>query len=372
MLGSVREAAVRPKVYSVAVELTAFCNQKCDYCYNEWREDGGQNMSTGDRKTLVARVSRLVAALDVDHVTLTGGEPFAHPGVFDVLDVLREHRVPAFFISNGGIVTDAIARRLAPYAPLGVQITLNGPDAALHEAHVGPGHFENTLRGIGALRLAGVNVVGCIVVTKKNAARVGEIIELWRALGVTSIALSRFSPAGYAARHAAQLLPSRKDLVTAFEQADPYGRDGMVLTCTMPVPPCAVETERFAGIRFGVCPIGTSMQEFALGPDGKLRNCTLHASAIGGVEDVLDPRVDLAELIRHADVTEYRRKTPDFCKGCSHEQTCAGGCGAAAEWVLGDARAFPDPLVWQYVSADFAKSLVVARRNGRTHLETVM
>lgn len=372
MLGSVREAQVRPKVYSVAIELTAFCNQKCDYCYNEWREDGGHRIGTGDRKTLVARVARLVSALDIDHVTLTGGEPFAHPGVFDVLDLLREHRVPAFFISNGGVITEAIAERLSTYTPLGVQITLNGADAALHEAHVGPGHFEKTLRGIGALRVAGVPVVGCIVITKKNAGHVGEILDLWHALGVTNVALSRFSPAGYAARHAAQLLPSRKDLVTAFEQADPRGRGTMTLTCTMPVPPCAVETEHFTGIRFGTCPIGTRMQEFALGPDGKLRHCTLHGSAIGGVQDILDPRVDLAELIRHRDVAEYRKKTPDFCKGCSHEQTCAGGCGAAAEWVLGDARAFPDPLVWQYVSSDFSKSLAVARRDGRTHLETVM
>src|SRR5689334_20161102 len=237
----------RPKVYAVAIELTAFCNQKCDYCYNEWREDGGQSIVTGDREALVARVRRLVSTFDVDHFTLTGGEPFAHPGVFEVLDVLEEHGVRAHFISNGGVVTDAIARRLAPYRPLGVQITLNGPDAALHEAHVGPGHFDKTLRGIRVLRAAGVPVVGCIVVTRKNAGKVGEILELFRRLDVTHVALSRFSPAGYAARHAAQLLPARRDLITAFEQADPHGRTWATLSCTMPVPPCAVETERFSG-----------------------------------------------------------------------------------------------------------------------------
>jgi len=255
---------------------------------------------------------------------------------------------------------------------MSVQITLNGADAALHEAHVGPGHFEKTLRGIGALSAAGVPIIGCVVVTKKNAAHVGEILELWKCLGVRHIALSRFSPAGYAARHAAQLLPSRKDLTTAFEQADPHGRDWATIACTMPVPPCAVETERFAGIRFGVCPIGTSMQEFALGPDGKLRQCTLHGGAIGGVSDVLDESVDIGALVRHTDVTDYRRKRPDFCKGCAHEETCAGGCGAAAGWVLGDAHAYPDPLVWQYVSADFSKKLAYGRREGRTFLETVM
>ncbi len=67
----------RPKVYSVAIETTAYCNQKCDYCYNEWREDGGQSLDKGDRDKLYERVQKLFDACDLDHVTVTGGEPFA-------------------------------------------------------------------------------------------------------------------------------------------------------------------------------------------------------------------------------------------------------------------------------------------------------
>jgi MoaA/NifB/PqqE/SkfB family radical SAM enzyme len=37
----------RRKLSSIAIELTASCNQKCDYCYNEWREDGGKTLHGG-------------------------------------------------------------------------------------------------------------------------------------------------------------------------------------------------------------------------------------------------------------------------------------------------------------------------------------
>jgi radical SAM protein with 4Fe4S-binding SPASM domain len=269
-------------------------------------------------------------------------------------------------------VSDALAERLAPYGVRYVQITLNGPDAALHEEHVGRGHFEKTLAGIRALRAHGVPVVGCTVVTKKNAPRLAEILELFLSLGVRQIALSRFSPAGYAARHAAQLLPTRSELCQAFELAEPFGRDrGMSLICTMPVPPCAVEVEQYPNIQFGTCPIGTRMQEFALGPDGRLKNCTLHKTAIGGVADILDPEVDLARLVEAPEVSEYRRETPEFCRGCLHEKSCGGGCGAAAEWVIGHARKYPDPFVWQHIDDDLAARFERERAT-KTHLEVIL
>lgn len=360
----------RPKVYSVAIETTPVCNQKCDYCYNEWREDGGVDF--GERDKLLARVQKMIGAWDIDHVTVTGGEPFAHGDVFQLLDLLARHEVGIQIISNGGLIDDALAKRLAPYGVRYVQVTLNGPTRELHEAHVGRGHFDRTLEGVRVLRRQGIPVVGCVVVTRKNAAELGATLELWHSLGIRQIALSRFSPAGYAARHAAQLLPSRSDLLVAFRQALPFARErGMRITCTMPVPPCAVEVEELAPIQFGTCAIGTRMQEVALGPDGRLKNCTLHRTAIGGVADILDPQVDLRALLQAPEITEYRREAPEFCRGCLHEKTCAGGCGAAAEWVSGHARRFVDPFVSQHVDDDVALHFE-RHRDDKTHLEVIL
>ena len=359
------EPHARPKVNAIAVELTAHCNQKCDYCYNDWRDDDGASLTGTGGEAVVARVRKLLDALDIDHFTLTGGEPMSRPELWPLLDLLRERKVGVQMISNGGLVTSAVAARLAGYDLRYVQITLNGADAELHGAHVGgEGHFDKTLRGIRLLRDAGVPVVGCVVVTRKNARHLGAILELWHELGVRHIALSRFSPAGYARSYVAELLPSRADLIEGFEQAVPYGRDrDMRLTCTMPVPPCVLEWKDYAPIEFGVCAIDTSMQELALGPDGKLRNCTLHATAIGGVSDILDPSVDLAALLGAPEIKDYKKTLPAFCEGCLHANTCGGGCGAASEWVLGS-RGLPDPFLWQHVDDDFGEALERDRAGG--------
>lgn len=354
----------RPKLYAVALELTRYCNQTCDYCYNAFRGEPQQKSQGSDRWP--ERLARLLETFAIGQVTLTGGEPFAYRGIFQLLEQLRAARVPMRMISNGGLITDALAARLAPFTPQFVQVTLNGPDRALHEEHVGEGHFDKTLGGVEALLRYGVRVAGCVVVTRKNATRVGETLALWHALGVRDIALSRFSPAGYAVGQVAELLPTRDQLVEAFTQAVPFARErGMRIHCTMPIPPCAIEVARFAPIGFGSCPIGTAMQELAVGPDGRLRNCTLHERAIGAGGDIADREVDLRALVAHADVREYRTTVPEFCRGCEYEQSCNGGCGAASEWVLGGRERFPDPLVAQYVDPAFAGRLAQARSGKR-------
>ncbi len=75
----------KPRVHSVAIELTAFCNQHCDYCYNAWREDRGASIGTPALATLLARIDRLAGAVDLEHVTLTGGEPLASHDLFPSL-----------------------------------------------------------------------------------------------------------------------------------------------------------------------------------------------------------------------------------------------------------------------------------------------
>lgn len=347
----------RPKRHALAVELTSHCNQHCAYCYNDWRADNGKEVGALPSDELLGLLERAFSEVEFERVTLTGGEPFARADIFEVLELCRRHGVGVVLISNGGLISDELAARLAPYAPLTVQVTLNGPEAALHEEHVGGVHFEATLAGIRHLRRHGVHVSGCVVSTAKNAARTRETLELFSSLGVDLVALSRFSPAGYAATNVAELLPSRGDVVLALEQAEAWcAAHESQVQVTMPTPPCVIEHSDYPHVSFGGCPIGTEMQEFALGPKGELRQCTLHASEIGSAKEQ-----SFAALVEAPVVRGYRDVTPEFCAPCPERSTCIGGCGAAAA-ALGDTGGL-DPLVAQHVIEGFADRL--RRERGR-------
>lgn len=345
---------LRPRVQALAVELTYSCNQACAYCYNPVRASEQQRESLGaarmaNTELLLARLERVLSVWDVGQVTLTGGEPFRHSGLFAVLELLRKRAVSVQLITNGTYMTREIARRLATESVQSVQITINGPTPQVHREHVGRDSFEQALAGARALVAARVSVTGCIVVTRRNAEHVAAIIELWQNLGVDRVALSRFSPAGVSIERMQQWLPRRQDLVTAFSLARPYAERGLPIHCTVPIPACLLEVEDFAPIRFGQCAIGSPHQELALGPDGALRLCTLHSGRLGGGRDVLDPEWELQTVPESSEVMAYRDQLPAFCRGCSQASSCLGGCGAAEPYCEGRPRAL-DPLVSQYFS----------------------
>jgi radical SAM protein with 4Fe4S-binding SPASM domain len=347
----------RPRRHALAIELTSHCNQRCSYCYNDWRADNGRSVGALPSAELLPLLDRVLGEVEFDHVTLTGGEPLARNDFFRVMDTCRERETSVFIISNGTLIDDALAARLREYPVRAVQVTLNSAKPAEHDALVGGRHHEATIRGVAALRRHRVRVAGSIVVNRKNAGEVGEILDLWRSLGVRRVALSRFSPAGYAAGQVAELLPSRSDMVVALAAAEHHGREhGMHLRVTLPVPRCVIEHADYPHVSFSNCPIGTSKQEFALGPRGELRSCTLHTDVLGDAREQ-----SMAELISKPEVIGYRDVSPEFCQPCPHRRSCLGGCGAAAAAVLGNPRGL-DPFVAQHVDDDFAARLQRERK----------
>lgn len=352
------EPLPRPRAHALAVELTGRCNQACGYCFNAWRADGAKSPAGLPPAELTALLSRALGEVDFRTVTFSGGEPLARPDLFALIDVAKARGCRVHVISNGALVTDGVAAELAARRPISVQITLNGPSAALHDSLVEATSFDLTLAGIRRLVARGVSVTGSIVVTRRNAHAVAETLELFHGLGVRQLGLSRFSPAGYSAAHVAELLPSRADVLGALAAAERFAsaRPEVSVALLLPVPACVARPEDHPHLSFGSCPIGTARQELALGPDGGLRHCLLHPAPF-----VADMRsVSFSDALRSPAIAGYRDVTPDFCAPCAERATCGGGCGAASLSVFGDARAL-DPFVAQEVDPAFRERLRASR-----------
>lgn len=335
---------------SVAIEMTARCNQKCTYCYNSWREDGGREMGELPHDELVGLIDRVVADQTLTHITLTGGEPFLRKDLNAVIDRINGHGLGVTIISNGGAVRDDVIERLGQQKVHYVQVTLAGGDEATHDKVAGKGSFGRAVSVLRRLRAVGVPIGGSFLVTKESYRHAQAVMERFVELGVDHVAFNRFNPSGFSTDAMHALMPTRSMIVEALGVANAIaGEHDLSVICTMPIPPCVIDESSFPNIRFGYCSAGVEEGEYAIGPDGALRLCTLQKQRLGSVlEDTV------SDIVARGGAEAFRRQVPDFCKGCMHEHTCLGGCGASAEWIFGSVDEL-DPFVAQHVYPDFAK-----------------
>jgi MoaA/NifB/PqqE/SkfB family radical SAM enzyme len=85
------------------VQITERCNLHCAHCFVS-AGDYGDTMRTADITGLL--IPRL-RQCRVSRVTLTGGEPFAHPDILEIVAAFREYGFGVGICSNATIISDA-------------------------------------------------------------------------------------------------------------------------------------------------------------------------------------------------------------------------------------------------------------------------
>jgi len=150
------------------IHLTSRCNLPCMHCYqvrdgtNGGRQVGyGPDMDT----TTVCRTIDELAAMGSLMLTLTGGEALLRHDWADVVLYARRQGFIVRLFTNGVLVDDAMADRIAAAGPHEVHISVYGVTAETHEAVTcAPGSFARTRRAVELLRARGVPVkVKCVV-----------------------------------------------------------------------------------------------------------------------------------------------------------------------------------------------------------------
>lgn len=129
------------------------CNIRCAHCFISC---GPTNRSFGllDLDTVRRRLDE-GAALGVRELYFTGGEPFLHPEIVEILELALAY-APTTVLTNGMLLRD---RHLAPLARaaeesrygLEFRVSIDGFDAASHDAIRGEGSFDAAVAGLGRL-----------------------------------------------------------------------------------------------------------------------------------------------------------------------------------------------------------------------------
>ncbi len=175
-----QRALRRAQPLSALLELTYACNWRCVFCYNPRHHD--RRRLDGDEWRAVIDDLRELGTLNV---TLTGGEPLLHPQAFEIMAAARARAMTFRLLTNGSLVSDDAARRLAELRPVAVELSLHGARPETHDrATATPGSFEALWRGVAALKRHAVPTVLKTPLTRLNEHEIEEMIALTEREGV--------------------------------------------------------------------------------------------------------------------------------------------------------------------------------------------
>ena len=283
----------RTVLFSVLVELTYRCNLDCFFCYNDLGLRGEPL-----RAEQYVALLRGPGEMEVLNLTLSGGEPLAHPDFLRLGARARELGFVVRVKSNGHALRGELARRLRDEVdPFLIEVSLHGATAATHDRQTRvPGSFDRLLATCARCGRSGLRVKINSTLTAWNEGEIEAMFALADSLGLPL----QFDP---------EVTPrddgDREPLAVA-----PSAAKG----CCAPVPP-AVRARAGAGgagsraepwraaATTAPCPrrvdkhCGAGSAGIAVDPYGNVYPCVQWRRPVGNLHQQVDPR-DLDRLGR--------------------------------------------------------------------------
>lgn len=313
-------------------ESTARCNLRCIHC-RRTETDPAEELSTDALRAVLADL----VSLGPPVVVFSGGEPLLRDDWEDLADACRDLGLRTALASNGTLIDDALAARIARAGFARVAVSLDGPDAGTHDAFRGqPGAFAATCGGLAALRRAGVETQINVTVTTRNAETLPAMLDLAERAAAAAVHLFLLVPVGCGARLGPdlQLPPPRYrqllDWVLEYQQSNAP----LELRATCAPQLARVARQRGIDLRGGGCLCGRSV--VFLNHRGEVYPCGYLPVTCGSVREQ-----SIKDIWVNAGVLQSLRdpgRLEDACGDCGFGPSC-GGCRARAYAATGNLHA---------------------------------
>lgn len=156
------------------IALLERCNFSCGFCYREpWVPQASLDS--------LERQFRVIAARGNTGVALSGGEPTLRPDLIEIIELARRVGIEDIQLHTHGqrIESTAFATRLVEAGLGSAMVSFHGHTPELFAAVTStePANFVRTLRGIDALRRAGVYVLLSHVINALNYRALPDFME---------------------------------------------------------------------------------------------------------------------------------------------------------------------------------------------------
>jgi heme b synthase len=176
-------------------ETTAGCNLRCIHCRRIDVADKlmPEDLTTAESKQLIDQIVAFCNPI----LILSGGEPLIRPDIFDIAEYAVARGLRVALATNGTLIDEDMARRIADAGIRRVAVSLDGATAETHDTFRAlPSSFAQALEGIGHLRRQGMSVQINTTVARHNVDELPQILDLALSLGADALHIFLLVPVG--------------------------------------------------------------------------------------------------------------------------------------------------------------------------------
>jgi radical SAM protein with 4Fe4S-binding SPASM domain len=332
--------------------LTYVCNFKCIYCFDSSGKGYDNNLSTEEWMDVIEQAKKL----DVVKCTLSGGEPMAHPGFFDILAKILNSGMLAYVCTNGNWIDKHSAKKFADMGLPGIQISLDAASSKMQDILTTvPGTFPNVINAIKQLVGLGIEVYVKAVLTLLNMDEAGELIDICHNLGVTTLILdcNDLSASGGKGGTGPLMSSEQLHMLEALIDVKKKEMDGVMGISLDTGSRCRMDKDDIA-----LC--GALRTSFIVLPNGEISVCEklvdIPEMTAGNIrEDTLE---DIWTSLGDRNIFDLpSEKLDELCKSCEHLLNCRTGCFAQSLLVSKNPYS-ADPRCWK---AEFTNTPYIGR-----------
>jgi len=160
---------------SAIISITSQCNSRCLLC-DIWKRKG-----SFINPEILKKLPKNLEDIDV-----TGGEPFLHPKLLQIIKILgRDHRSARFLITTNGLLPEKIAKitpdLIKEHKNIAFRISLDGIDEAHNRIRGVKNAFGQALKTIKILKELKIKDLGIIfVLSRLNASELPKVLNFCR------------------------------------------------------------------------------------------------------------------------------------------------------------------------------------------------
>ena len=321
MDGLIRRTVQRHLPWSVHVDLTYRCNERCIHCYLD-HEDHGE-MKTDEIKNVLEQLAKSGTLF----LTLSGGEIFLRGDLFELLAFARALHFDISLKTNALLIDAERARRLRDLGVRRIQISIYSAEPEIHDAITKVrGSLERTLAAIRFLQAEGLRVKIACPLMKQNLTAYRTVQTLAEELGVPYVLDMTITPKMDGDMSLLQLRNSAKELLPVLQDVTVNPRSSAP---TGSATSSGIESQAYDDI-----PCSAGHNSCYISPYGDVFPCVQMPVATGNLRQQRfeDIWFRSAEMNR---VRAVRESELPVCSKCSIRKYCER-CPGLAEMEGGD------------------------------------